>query len=48
MAKLYLGWFSVLKNGIGVEFEAKMRILKMGSNPLGEGQSAKKKKSIFD
>ena len=45
--KLYLDRFAEFKNGIKVEFGAKMRILKVGSNPLGGGQSAKMKNGFL-
>ena len=47
MPKLYLDRFAEFKNGIKVEFGAKLRILKVGSNPLGGGQSAKMKNGFL-
>ena len=47
MSKLYLESSPEFKNGIGLEFGAKMRILKVGSNPLGGGQSAKMKNGFL-
>ena len=47
MPKSYLESSAEFKNGIKVEFGAKMRILKVGSNPLGGGQSAKMKNGFL-
>ena len=47
MPKCYLDFSAEFKNGIKVEFGAKMRILKVGSKPLGGGQSAKMKNGFL-
>ena len=47
MSNLYLESSPEFKNGIGLEFGAKMRILKVGSNPRGGGQSAKMKNGLL-